>query len=204
MVKLTIRYSSVYDQKIYLFVNGEQKAEREYFAQRKKRVNQIIPSIVMELEQKYPAIVELISQQLGLPWHTEEIVVYIIPNWHKKMKLMAFSDPITVILDKWEGYIATPHSLEIVLYNILHELCHHIQRPLSKTRYYEKLKNEYKMGNKITLNHILTFALLKKVLKLEEYYTFTKIHHKNEKYMAALEIVERTGEEEIIAKSKQK
>ena len=200
--KIVFRCSQVYDRILYqIAFNKVQKAEH-YFENRKVECMQAIAELEKNLQPQLPKILQSISEELSLPWGDEQIVIYILPSWHKSMNCLGFSDPLTIILNYLDDGQMVKINYEKTKYTIIHELCHVIQRPLGRTKYYSELRERRGLKHFLVANHLLTFSLLKKVLGDEEYYKLIKIHDANPRYKKAIALVEKIGAANIILEAR--
>ena len=197
--EIIFRYSAIYDRMIYFFTSSHTTTKPDYFKDRKKACLKAIEKLEKQLSPIFSTFLNKIERVLGIDWNTKEITIYVLPDWHKPIKSKGFSDPLTIVLNRLED--KKPIPFEVIKYIIIHELSHVIQRPLNKTKYYEDLMKKG-IKNILVRNHLLTFSIIKKVIGDNEYYKFTKMHHKNEPYKKALDLVEEIGEDRIIAEAK--
>ena len=194
MPRIIFRYSGIYDRMLHAVSKNPDAPD---FLRRKEESLAAISEFELFLENSLENTLKGISALL-MPWQAKELVVYMLPDWHGTLKSSGFSDPLTLILRRKENGSLDHEKMQYVL---VHELCHVIQQPLSTTTYYSDLTERYKLKNIIVRNHLLTFALLKKILG-DEYIQWTEMHHNSPAYKKALDLVEKIGADKIIQEAK--
>ena len=196
---LAFSYSAVYDRILYFFAH-DQEPGREYEEQRERESMEAAQRLRPLVQEALPAFCKQISELLGIPWWMNRVTALIIPSWPKPTPITAISSPLTIILHRWKKGELTPVPDEDIIYTLKHEYCHIIQGRVGR-EYQDHLKNERNIAAYSTRTHILTFALLKKLLPEKEYYA-RHDHYKNDIYRRAFEFVEEYGADEVIAEAR--
>ena len=201
--KITFRYSWIYDRNLYRLAFDKENDDIRYFERRKKESLEAIAKLESRLGPVLSEYLIRFSNVLGVDWEDHDITVYVLPDLHKPMKVLGFSDPMTVVLRGWDDHQSVQLSLDTIFYTTIHELSHIIQRPLHKTNYAINLMKVANNESITVRNHILTFALLKKVLGERDFYKLTQRHHSDRAYKKSLDLVERLGEDNIIEEARE-
>ncbi len=112
------------------------------------------------------------------------------------------SDPLTLFLKRWEGERLFSFSTDRLLENLIHEFCHILQMPLSKTKYKQDLSLRLKERNVTVLNHVLVYALLKKVANEEQWRREVSLKTQSPPHKLALDWLAREGASKLIEEAK--
>ena len=184
---LSFCYSEVYDRQL-LSLTGL-KANSQYFFVRKKKVTTFIDSF-----QGYEKLRELLksfARCLHIQWE-REVIIYVIPNFHGMEVPLAFSDPTTISLQRCKESKTVDLTSQQIFLLIAHELAHLIQKPVALNL------SRFKEESRLTQNHIVTYALLQKVLPPELFEMEIKKSQKHDSYRKAMDIVLNYGSDYLI------
>lgn len=196
-MKINVQYSIFYDYFISNLVEIE--ISEEIFEKRKIETEIFILNLLkLEKDFVYNKINEI--ENIFIKFNENIIPIYILPDFFKN-GVKSFSNPITIkfMFNKIKYALDSKKYYRFISLIILHELCHKIQEPLLKTKYFEDLNKKY---SQITSRHILTFAILKSILSKDDY----RLHIdslNNLDYIKALEVVESNDIKKIILNSKE-
>jgi len=196
---IIFRYAQGYDRLIYDLIFKKRPKDKSYFERRKTETTNSIKNLESELKDPLSKIVKKISQEFGVKWKTNCIIIYVLPDYHKKGKgNFGYSDPLTIPLNYWDKKSKRiPLKFSLINDILVHELCHIIQKPLDKTRYYDDLKDR---GIKSTTvrYHLLTFAIQKKSVSKKDWEIMKKAFSKVRYYNESINLMEKYNEKNII------
>ena len=200
-MKLCFRYSGVYDRILYTFSFGMPCSDPNYFKDRRNESIKGIKSLEKGVLRKVLFFLSKISKTLSVDWEDKDLTIYVLPHWHKPIGMSAFSDPLTVVLMRWDGgkLLRIPNWRMVEI--LVHELCHVIQQSLSRTNYYKDLEKKG-LKNMLVRNHLLTYAIFAKIVNSEMLMHEKIVTEKNPPYKEALELVEKWGADNIIQEAR--
>ncbi len=184
-IKLVILYSSIYDRTFHELRGENYTPHMEEFGKK------YVEKLKQLWEKNENKIFEEISRVSGLKWKKPLIDCYVVK------KCRPFSSPLTISI---YGKDNKKRKMEHQIETIIHELIHNI---LVQNGKWVDWREKYPGINRITNNHILVHAIMKKVM--ENIYGKERaerhIHRTSRipEYRKAWEIVEKEGAEKIIS-----
>ncbi|MFA4952956.1 MAG: hypothetical protein WC584_01930 [Candidatus Pacearchaeota archaeon] len=189
-LKIIFKYSWIYDNiwKDYLVLKkGKSKIE---FLSQKKIAN--YTKIISKLwEKEGEKILKEISNSSKLKWRRKQIICYIIGAGR------SISDPLTIKVFKNKN-----DFIDLLIHELIHQILTQNKNQVSK--YIKYLRRKYNDKSLTTQNHIILFAIYKKImLKLFNKKRLNREFKRAERdreYLDAWKIMDEEGYENILKK----